>query len=251
MNHDSNIESENQTMDEELKTADAVLRLAEGTARLIAAMRAGPGFDDDIKPVRQHASPLSDKDPAIRLAFACMQAVADRADKLDPVCCDADMETSRCLKAAYAVANAYCRGVRVITHEVLAADIVISVVREYLTSRPARKWMKYDERSYWRNTSALLSLSGWPTQHLADKLGLDPSHLCRSLENDFLEIERRFGDLCRGNKALRRKSQLPKIASPICYNGPCQSEASAAPAFAVLDRDFDDLSEIFHQVLFD
>jgi hypothetical protein len=241
-------------MDEELKAADAVLRLAEGTARLIATMKAGPGFDDDIKRVRQHASPLSDRDPAIRLAFACMQAVADRADKLDPVCCDADIETSRCLKAAYAVANAYCRGVRVITHEVLAADIVISVVREYLTSRPARKWMKYDERSYWRNTSALLSLGGWPTPELASKLDLDSSHLCRSLENDFLGIERRFGHLCKGNKALRRKFQLPEIATPVCYNSSLESEASAAPAFAVIDSDFDrhfdDLAETLANALF-
>jgi hypothetical protein len=99
--------------------------------------------------------------------------------------------------------------------------------------------------------SVMLSLGGWTTCNIAHKLGLDTSDLRKELKKDLDEIERRFGHFCKGNKGLREKWQLPEIASPICYNGSRESEASAAPAFAVLDRDFDDLSEIFQQVLFD
>jgi hypothetical protein len=78
-------------MDKDLQVADAALRLTEATIRLIETMRAKSGFDDSVRPVRQHASPALPHE--IKQAFALMQGVAERIGKNY---CDTDTETGRC-----------------------------------------------------------------------------------------------------------------------------------------------------------
>jgi hypothetical protein len=220
----------------------------EETALYIARLK--PGYDDGERPVRKHATPALPHE--IKLAFAVMQEMVDRIAEIEPNYCDAGTATGRCFQAALFVARAHqlqMTGLR--APVTLAAGIVIQQIREFLASRPTRKWERWDEASSLRRLSAMLSLGGMAASNIADKLGLDTSDLRKSVKKDLDEIERRFGHFCKGNKGLRKKWQLPEIAAPICYNSTLESEASAAPAFAVIDPDFDELSEIFSQVLFD
>jgi hypothetical protein len=221
----------------------------EETALYIA--RTKPNFDDDERPVRRHGSPPSPRE--IRLAFAVMQELLARIDDIEPNYCDAATETGRAYQAGLFVARAHqlqmtCLG----TPEVIAAGIIIEQIGKFIATRPARKWTQWDERSHLRNISTLLSLGGMSSYEIADKLGCDPRDLQRRTKNDLDAIERIFGHFCKGNKGLRKKWQLPQKPIPIVYNDPCESEkASAAATFACLHPDFDDLSEIFSQVLFD
>jgi hypothetical protein len=137
------------------------------------------------------------------------------------------------------------------TPETIAAGIVVEQIGKFLASRPARKWTEWNERSHLRSICALLSLGGLSSYTIADKLGCDPRDLQRRTKKDLYEIERIFGHFCKGNKALRRKWQLPQKPNRICYtDDDCESGKASAPAI-LLDADFDELSEIFSQVLFD
>ena len=228
----------------------------EETALYIA--RTKPHFDDDVRPVRRHASPTSDRE--IRLAFAVLLELVDRIGEFAPGYCDAATATGRAFQAALFVSKAHCLKMTCLgVPETIAAGIVIEQIGKFIASRPARKWKRWDERSHLRNISALLSLGGMAACDIADKLGLDPSDLRRRLKNDVEEIEHRFGHFCKGNKALRRKWQLPEMPSRICYNADDRGSRDILAAAAILasvDPDFDDvptddLSKILSSALFD
>ena len=227
----------------------------EETALYIA--RTKPHYDDGERPVRKHATPPSDRE--IKLAFAVMLEMVDRIGEIEPTFCDAATATGRAYQAALFVSKAHCLKMTYLgVPETIAAGIVIEQIGNFIRSKPARKWTRWDERSHLRNISALLSLGGMSSDAIAAKLGLDARNLRRKIENDVEQIERRFCHFCKGNKSLRKKWQLPEIATRMCY---ASSESSrdilaAAAILASVDPEFDDvptddLAKIVSSTLFD
>lgn len=228
----------------------------EETALYIA--RTKPHYDDAVRPVRQHATPPSDRE--IKLAFAVLLELVDRISEIEPNYCDAATATGRAFQAALFVAKAHeLQMIHLGTPEVLATGIIVELIGNFIRSKPARKWTRWDERSHLRKICALMSLGGIASCDLADKLGLDPSDLCRRIKNDLDEIERKFGHFCKGHKGLRRKWQLPEMPSWICYNADDRGSRNILAAAAILgsvDPDFDDvptddLAKIVSSTLFD
>jgi hypothetical protein len=224
------------------------------------AARRPTGFDDDARLVRQHAWPPADRE--IKDAFAGMLELVDLIEDLNPGSCDASTVTGRAYQAALLVAKEHTsrRGRASGTPLVIAAGIVIEQVGKFIASRPARRWARWDERSYLRNTSTLLWLGGMSNYEIADKLGLDSRNLRREIENDLEEIEHIFGHFCKRNKGLRKKWKLPKIAETACYNTEDGDQSrdilAAAAMLATVDPDFDDvpvddLGKILSSALFD
>jgi hypothetical protein len=242
-----------QRENENLKSSRPYGKGLEETAAHIAMM---PRFyDDEPRPVRQHASPPSDHE--IRLAFAVMLDMADRIDEFDPGYCDARTVTGRAVQAALLVALAYQAKMRHLwIPATIAAGIVIELIGKFL----AAKRTAADERSQLRNISALLLLGGISSYKLGDMLGdmlgSDPSALRRRINADLDAIEHRFGHLCKNNKALRKTWRLPQRAIPTCYNNDYSKSPLGLPATdfdAGVEPDFDadELSEALSHLLFD
>jgi hypothetical protein len=208
----------------------------EETAAHIAMM---PRFyDDEPRPVRQHASPPSDHE--IRLAFAAMLDMADCIDEFDPGRCDARTVTGRAVQAALLVAQAHQAKMRRLwIPATIAASIVIELVGTFIAAKRAAA----DERSQLRNISALLQLGGISSYKLGDMLDSDPSTLRERIKADLDAIEHRFGHFCKNNKALRKTWRPPQTAFPLCYNDYLDRKSPfglPATAFdAGIDPDFD------------
>jgi hypothetical protein len=229
----------------------------EETAAHIALM---PRFyDDEPRPVRQHASPPSDHE--IRLAFAVMLDMADCIDEVQEsllrrsAYCDAHTPTGRAIQAALVVAQAHQMRMRRLREpEAIAAGIVIELVGNFL----AAKRNSTDERSQLRNIASLFSLGGISSYDIAAMLKGDPSNLRRSINGDLAAIEHRFGHFSKNNKALRKTWRLPQTAIPLRYNNyqdrksPFGLPATAFDA-GIIDSDFDadELSETISRILFD
>jgi len=220
-----------------------------------------PFYDDDPKPVRQHASPPSDRD--ISLAFALMIDVADRINGCAQYRCDAPTLTGRAIQAALCVAVAHQMKMRSITiAETNAAGIVIEAVAKFLAEKAPKTTHSH---AALRKMSSLLllggSLGGRSSYDVAKTLNCDPSALRKRLKTDLSAIEVKFGSFCKNHKALRKKWHLPQTAIPSCYNsdnkdcGSLSPETKAATAFgACIDPDFDagsDLTDTLARVLFD
>jgi hypothetical protein len=65
----------------------------EGLEEAAYIARTKPHLDDGERPVRQHASPASDRE--IKLAFAVMQEMIERIDEFAPGYCDAHSDWPR------------------------------------------------------------------------------------------------------------------------------------------------------------
>ena len=104
--------------------------------------RTKPHFDDGERPVRQHASPASERE--IRLAFAVLLELVDRIGEFAPGYCDAATVTGRAFQAALFVTRAHQLQMTGLgTAETIAAGIVVEQIGKFIASRPARKWTRW------------------------------------------------------------------------------------------------------------
>jgi hypothetical protein len=193
----------------------------EETAIHIARMP--PFYNDDERPVRQHASPPLDRET--RLAFAVMLEMVDRIDEVEPGYCDAPTVTGRAFQAAVLIAKAHqLKMTSLGTPETISAGIVIELIGGFIASKPARQSAQWDERSQLRNLSSLLLLAGVSSYSIGDRLGLDPSALRKRLKTDLDAIARRLLPTSRSEAVLRdregaRHSPAGGIVRPSAENG--------------------------------
>jgi hypothetical protein len=220
----------------------------EETAIHIARMP--PFYNDDERPVRQHASPPLDRET--RLAFAVMLEMVDRIDEVEPGYCDAPTVTGRAFQAAVLIAKAHqLKMTSLGTPETISAGIVIELIGGFIASKPARQSAQWDERSQLRNLSSLLLLAGVSSYSIGDRLGLDPSALRKRLKTDLDAIDHKFGHFCKNNKSLRRKWPLPQKPVSMCYNDDRESPKliAAAAILAGIDPDWDAADDPSEKIL--
>jgi hypothetical protein len=209
-----------------------------------------PFYDDDPKPVRQHASPPSDSE--IGLAFALMLDLADRIDEFAQSYCDATTRTGRAIQAALLLAKTHQMGMlRLRAAETIAAGIVIEAIGKFIAAKPG-KATRTDERSVLRNLSSMLLLGGSSSYKLGEVLDADPSALRKRLKTDLHAIEQRFGRFPNNNKEVRKKWHLPQTTIPLRYNDSQNCEPSGGAAAALgpgIDPDFDAKEDLLFDTL--